>query len=114
MDVTKHIGDQTKIKALYEIQKNIADKNPKKDAYLKRMRGYELEKLIYTLLYNEKIDPWTAYAHEGEQIDGSFRFNDLHFLIEAKWHTKPTEACLVLKKVYRLIFKSYYYFTHYF
>lgn len=92
MDKTKYLGDLTKIKDHFEKQKGIGDKDPKKDANLKRMRGYELEKLIYTLFYNEKLNPKTSYALEGEQIDGGFIYNSSFFLVEAKWHTKPTEA----------------------
>lgn len=92
MDSTKYIGDISKIKDHYEKQKNVSDKDPKKDTYLKRMRGYELEKLIYSLFFNEKLNPKTSYAPEGEQIDGAFKHTNDFFLVEAKWHTKPTEA----------------------
>jgi hypothetical protein len=88
----KYLGDEKKLKELYEKLDVIKGNTPQKDAALKRERGYLLEKLIYSVLLNEKLQPSTSYALEGEQVDGNFIYLDLPFLLEAKWHAKPIEA----------------------
>jgi len=84
----KYIGDSTKIKAHYQKWLSTTGTTPRQDAYLKRIRGYELEKLIYSILHNENLNPTTGLQPDGEQIDGSFIFGNSYFLIEAKWHEK--------------------------
>jgi hypothetical protein len=88
----KYIGDSASIKAHYEKWKIIKASSKEQEAYLKKIRGYELEYLIYSVLYNESLNPSTGYKPDGEQIDGSFTYTHLPFLLEAKWHAKPTEA----------------------
>lgn len=55
-------------------------------------RGFEFEKLIYSVLQNEELEPRSGYKPEGEQIDGSFFWNGQTFLLEAKWVEKPLPA----------------------
>ncbi|MGP8217087.1 MAG: restriction endonuclease [Bacteroidia bacterium] len=85
MDATKYIGNSTEINSHYAKWKIVTD--PKE----RQLRGYELEKLIYSVLINEKLNPKINIAPDGEQIDGSFLQNH-YFLIEAKWHAAPIEA----------------------
>lgn len=55
-------------------------------------RGYEFERLIYSVLQNEGLEPRSAYKPEGEQIDGSFFWQGQTFLLEAKWVKDPLPA----------------------
>lgn len=57
-----------------------------------QVRGFELEKLIYSILEIENLEPRSGYKPEGEQIDGSFFWNGQTFLLEAKWVEKPLPA----------------------
>jgi len=54
--------------------------------------GFELEKLIYSILELENLEPRSGYKPDGEQIDGSFFWNGQTFLLEAKWVAKPIPA----------------------
>jgi hypothetical protein len=38
------------------------------------------------------MDPRGSFRNVGEQIDGSFRMDGSHYLMEAKWHNKETPA----------------------
>lgn len=58
-------------------------------------RGYSFEKIIHQLLDEENLDPRTSYKIDGEQIDGSFRFEGRHFLLEAKWHKNELPASTI-------------------
>src|SRR4051812_24531172 len=54
-----------------------------------RKRGYEFERILYSLLENETLEPSASYKPIGEQIDGSFFYWGQTFLLEAKWHRDP-------------------------
>ncbi len=88
---------EDKITLTYEewlkIDEEIGDKN--EIAKKKRARGFGLEKLIYSVLYYEKMEPIASYGAEGEQIDGAFFYGTDPFLLEAKWHKEPKEASQV-------------------
>lgn len=61
---------------------------------LKRMenpqaRGIEFEKFLKHMFSEEGLKPRGAFKLGGEQIDGSFEFNNRTFLIEAKWTSQP-------------------------
>lgn len=60
--------------------------------YNAQQRGFELEKLIYSVLKLEKLKPRSGYKPEGEQIDGSFYWKGHTYLLEAKWVTAPVPA----------------------
>lgn len=60
--------------------------------YSPQQRGFEFEKLIFSVLQSEKLEPRSSYKPEGEQIDGSFFWNGQTFLLEAKWVEKPLPA----------------------
>jgi hypothetical protein len=92
-----HIGDEIKIKKFYEKWLKIKHKDPKKDAILKRERGYKLEAILYSILYNEGLKPNREFKRNGEQIDGSFTYNNLPFLLEAKWHRNRIPVSKILE-----------------
>ena len=93
MDSDKnYIGNQSAIKTHYGKWKTIEGHSPEKDTELKRLRGYELEKLLYSIFFNEQLKPATGYKPTGEQVDGNFWYQHLPFLFEAKWHKDPIEA----------------------
>lgn len=50
-----------------------------------QQRGLEFEKLIFSILKLEGLEPRASYRPEGEQVDGSFYWQGQTFLIEAKW-----------------------------
>jgi len=55
-------------------------------------RGYALEKLLRQLFEIFDLDPKASFRVEGEQIDGSFVFENTDFLFEAKWEKIPISA----------------------
>lgn len=58
----------------------------------KRRRGREFELLIKDLLEIEKLEPRGSFRPKGEEMDGSFIYNQKIYLLEAKWHDKPLPA----------------------
>ncbi len=48
-------------------------------------RGFALEKLLRELFELFDLDPKASFKIIGEQIDGAFTFNNIDFLLEAKW-----------------------------
>jgi hypothetical protein len=57
-----------------------------------QLRGFEFEKIIYSVLQNENLESRSGYKPQGEQIDGSFFWNGQTFLMEAKWVENPLPA----------------------
>lgn len=55
-------------------------------------RGYEFEIWLNELFKVFRMDPRGSFRNVGEQIDGSFRMDGSHYLMEAKWHNKETPA----------------------
>lgn len=49
-------------------------------------RGYDLEKLLYKLFDVYSMHPKASYIADADQIDGAFQVDDIHYLLEAKWH----------------------------
>lgn len=79
------------------------------DLYLRRLmelqslenspqsRGYAFEKYLNDLFADNDLDPKGSFKIAGEQIDGSFMFNNFVHLIEAKWtNQKVDKATLVV------------------
>ena len=58
----------------------------------RQSRGYQLEKLLGDLFTLFDLDPKASFKITGEQIDGSFSFEGLDYLIEAKWQGKLVNA----------------------
>ncbi len=55
-------------------------------------RGYKLEKFLRDLFFFFDLDPKSSFKIVGEQIDGSFTFENTDYLLEAKWQKKPIDA----------------------
>lgn len=51
-------------------------------------RGYELEELLQALAKLSNLDATEPFRVNGEQIDGSIKFDGEHYLVEAKWQDK--------------------------
>ena len=54
-------------------------------------RGYGLEQILYDLFLLFEFNPRGSFRRTGEQIDGAFLHDGDHFLLEAKWETKPID-----------------------
>lgn len=48
-------------------------------------RGYAFEKYLNDLFEFFDLDPRRSFKLQGEQIDGAFSFENLDYLVEAKW-----------------------------
>lgn len=55
-------------------------------------RGYQLEKFLIELFAFFDLDPKSSFKITGEQIDGSFTFDNTDYLLEAKWQKKQIDA----------------------
>ncbi len=53
-------------------------------------RGYELEDILQSLAKLYFLDVTEPFRVNGEQIDGSIKFEGEHYLIEAKWQDKAS------------------------
>jgi hypothetical protein len=53
-------------------------------------RGYKLERFLPDLFHLFDIDARGSFKIQGEQIDGAFHLGDVEYIVEAKWHKKPT------------------------
>ena len=54
-------------------------------------RGFAFEKLLNELFLAYNLAPRSSFRIVGEQIDGSFQIGTDVYLVEAKWHDKPTD-----------------------
>lgn len=54
-------------------------------------RGYALEEILYDLFLLFELNPKGPFRRTGEQIDGAFSHGGDHFLLEAKWQSKPVD-----------------------
>ncbi len=55
-------------------------------------RGFQLEKFLNELFTFFDLDPKSSFKITGEQIDGSFTFDNTDYLLEAKWQKKQIDA----------------------
>ena len=53
-------------------------------------RGYAFEKYLYKCFLAYDLKPRGSFKIVGEQIDGSFDFDNEVYLLEAKWHNDKT------------------------
>lgn len=53
-------------------------------------RGYQFERFLNDLFYFFDLSPRSSFKINGEQIDGAFTHDNKDYLLEAKWHNKPT------------------------
>jgi hypothetical protein len=84
--------NQTEIWSKY---KSLCSPPDTADAGWYQRRGYQFEKLLNELLTRDELAPRLSYKSKGEQIDGSFLCDGRIFLLEAKWHKKPTSASTI-------------------
>ncbi|MFC3198253.1 restriction endonuclease [Parapedobacter deserti] len=57
-----------------------------------QQRGFKLEKLLNDLFHLFDLQPKAPFKLTGEQIDGSFTFDNHDYLLEAKWQTSQVNA----------------------
>ncbi|MEO6328251.1 MAG: restriction endonuclease [Ginsengibacter sp.] len=57
-----------------------------------QQRGFSLEKLLNELFHLFDLSPKSAFKIAGEQIDGSFTFDNDDYLLEAKWQKAQINA----------------------
>jgi len=55
-------------------------------------RGLAFERFLKKWFDAWGLDPHAAFSTKSEQIDGSFQHDNTTYLVEAKWHTKPTSG----------------------
>lgn len=51
-------------------------------------RGYALEEILQSLSKLESLETTEPFRFNGEQIDGSIKFDGEHYLVEAKWQDR--------------------------
>ena len=51
-------------------------------------RGYALEKILIQLAKLESLEVTEPFRVNGEQIDGTLKYDGEHYLVEAKWQEK--------------------------
>jgi len=54
-------------------------------------RGYAFEKFLQDLFEVFNLNPRRPFRFTGEQIDGSFDLDGETYLVEARWHNKPSD-----------------------
>ena len=59
-------------------------------------RGFAFEKFLNQLFAAYDLSPRSSFRIVGEQIDGSFQIGSDVYLLEAKWHDKPTDQADLL------------------
>lgn len=57
-----------------------------------QQRGFKLEKLLNELFHLFDLFPKAAFKITGEQIDGSFTFDNDDYILEAKWQKAQVNA----------------------
>jgi len=67
-----------------ELKSTYEDLITNKEKISPQKRGYMFERLLYSILFHEKLEPLASYNIKGEQVDGSFFWNGQTFLLEAK------------------------------
>jgi len=55
-------------------------------------RGFQLEKLLNEMFHLFDLDPKASFKIIGEQIDGSFTFDNQDYILEVKWQKQPVNA----------------------
>jgi hypothetical protein len=74
---------------LDELTRSYLDLLSSKDS---QARGYRLEKILYGLFELFDLAPKASSKVIGEQIDGAFTFENIDYLLEAKWQKEPVRA----------------------
>ena len=58
-------------------------------------RGYAFERFLKRWSDVWGLDGNASFRTTGEQIDGSFQHDGSTYLVEAKWHSRPTDAAML-------------------
>ncbi|MFW6311612.1 MAG: restriction endonuclease [Nanoarchaeota archaeon] len=74
-------------------------KNPQK-------RGFKFEDFLHKLFLENNMDPRGSFKIIGEQIDGSFMFQNEVYLLEAKWTKKPVDKSALVNFNSKVLSKS--------
>ncbi len=56
-----------------------------------QQRGFELERLLRDVFEAFDLDPKASFRAIGEQVDGGFTIDNIHFVLEAKWENSPAD-----------------------
>lgn len=72
-----------------------------------QQRGYELEKLLRELCKHEKMKIAEPFKIQGEQIDGSIKFDGENYIIEAKWQDPLSSSNSLYHFAYKVEGKLY-------
>lgn len=82
----KNRQEATNIEELKNIFLNLYNNKNKKGATINNQkRGYLFEDFLKELFQREEIEITEPFKVTGEQIDGSFKYDGEHYLVEAKW-----------------------------
>jgi hypothetical protein len=89
IDAARVAADQrrataTRIAQLKSVFYDIAGLQPQR-------RGFAFERLLGDLFETYDLDPRASFRVTGEQIDGGFTLDTDHFLLEAKWESRPAD-----------------------
>lgn len=85
------------VKKIFDFDKAKADLNKVLKTDNPQKRGYEFEKFLYQFFKDNNLNPRASFKIVGEQIDGSFEFENEIYLLEAKWtYEKSSKADLVV------------------
>lgn len=60
-----------------------------------QQRGFAFERFFKRWFDAWGLDAHASFRTTGEQIDGSFQHDGATYLVEAKWHNKPTDATML-------------------
>jgi hypothetical protein len=60
-----------------------------------QQRGIAFERFLKRWFDAWGLDAHASFRTIGEQIDGSFQHDGATYLVEAKWHNKPTDATML-------------------
>ncbi|AUX78690.1 restriction endonuclease [Sinorhizobium fredii] len=60
-----------------------------------QQRGYAFERFLKRWFDVWGLDAHASFRTSGEQIDGSFQHEGSTYLVEAKWHSRPTDAAML-------------------
>jgi Restriction endonuclease len=70
-------------------------------------RGYALEKILAELAKIESLEVTEPFKVQGEQVDGTIKYDGEHYLIEAKWQEKSSSNEAVYQFVGKIEGKMY-------
>lgn len=87
--VVKNKTKKNRTKKDFDFKKFINYLKELKEIDNPQKRGYEFETFLHKLFLENNMEPKINIKIPGEQIDGSFIFQNEIYLVEAKWTKKP-------------------------